>query len=222
MSALPARGGGLEPAALEAPWRRCLELAWEAFRAGTLPIGAVIVAPGGRIVAEGRNRIRGGGEAPGLWDSRLAHAEVNALLAFEARGEPDRQACTIYSTTEPCALCMGAIRLFSLAEVRFAARDPFGGSACMAERVPFLKARGLRVEGPLEPELEAALSALLLEALSWRLPPEHPIFAAFAAAQPRAARLRAALAAEGATGRWVAEGWDAGAVFAELGRRLSA
>ena len=61
---------------LEEPWRALSQLAWEAYRAGTMPVGAVVAAADGRVVARGRNRIF---DAPGtgLAGSRLAHAEVD-------------------------------------------------------------------------------------------------------------------------------------------------
>ena len=45
-------------AALEQPWRECLAEAWEAYKAGACPFGAVVVDPQGQVVARGRNRIR--------------------------------------------------------------------------------------------------------------------------------------------------------------------
>jgi len=43
--------------ALTVPWRACLEEAWAAYRAGSLPIGAAIADPAGSVIARGRNRI---------------------------------------------------------------------------------------------------------------------------------------------------------------------
>jgi tRNA(Arg) A34 adenosine deaminase TadA len=45
---------GPEPAVA---WDRALELAWEAFRGGTTPVGVVVIDAAGGIVAEGRNRL---------------------------------------------------------------------------------------------------------------------------------------------------------------------
>ena len=42
---------------LDARWRATLELAWEAYLAGTIPVGAVVADADGRVVARGRNRI---------------------------------------------------------------------------------------------------------------------------------------------------------------------
>jgi hypothetical protein len=69
---------------LEEPWRVCLSLAWEAYGAGTIPVGAALVDAEGAVVAEGRNRVYEPAAPPRqLANSLLAHAEVNALLALD-------------------------------------------------------------------------------------------------------------------------------------------
>lgn len=82
-------------------WRRTFELAWEAHGRGTIPVGAVIAAPDGEIVAEGRNRIfEGRAPAGELAGTRLAHAEVNALAHLDlSRRWEDH---TLYTSLEPC------------------------------------------------------------------------------------------------------------------------
>src|SRR6185503_3116115 len=69
------------------PWRACLEEAWAAYRAGSLPIGAVVLDTSGHIVGRGRNRIfEVAAELPDsrcLFGHRLAHAEINALLGVD-------------------------------------------------------------------------------------------------------------------------------------------
>ena len=148
---------------LSKPWQTCLALAWEAHRAGSLPIAAVITDTHGEILARGRNRLdephKHSPHLPGtpyLTGSPLAHAEVNALLEFGNRpaGLRPRLLCT----TEPCLLCMGAARMSGVGQVIYASRDPWAGSANMAESVPYLKRSGPTVAGP-EPTLEGPLVA---------------------------------------------------------------
>ena len=75
---------------LDAMWRqadaalvRCLELAHQSFLAGGLPVGSVIVAPGGGQVSEGRNRAYDpAGGADRLQRTPIAHAEMNALAGI--------------------------------------------------------------------------------------------------------------------------------------------
>lgn len=113
---------------LSLPWQTAVSLAWESYCAGSLPIGAVIVAGDGRIVAQGRNSIHETESASPLQGSRLAHAEMNALVALSRSGIAAER-CTLYSTMEPCVMCMGAIRMMRIGAVHFAGYDPFGGGA---------------------------------------------------------------------------------------------
>ncbi len=149
--------------ALTPPWRACLEEAWAAYRAGSLPIGAAVADPAGAVIARGRNRIYEH-EADGghLHGHRLAHAEMNALNALDYR-TIDPLHCTLYTTTEPCPLCTGAIRIVKIGTVRYAARDTVGGSIALLEATPFMRRGGVRVVGPERADLEALVAALHVE-----------------------------------------------------------
>ena len=154
---------------LSEPWRACVELAWEAYRAGSLPIGAVVADAQGNVLSRGRNRIyERSGEDGNLFGHKLAHAEINALIALDYdRSDP----CVLYTTTEPCPLCVGATRMSDLRELRYAAREPWGGSAAMFETVPYLKRGNVRVVGPEDGRLEEILVAMQIERFL-RLKPE--------------------------------------------------
>ena len=74
--------------------RRCLQLA-RCGQAGAKPnpmVGAVIVAPGGRIIGEGYHKRCGEG-----------HAEVNAFASVRAEDETLLRESTIYVSLEPCS-----------------------------------------------------------------------------------------------------------------------
>jgi tRNA(Arg) A34 adenosine deaminase TadA len=108
--------------------RRALDLAAEAAEAGEVPVGAVVTL-GERIVAEGRNRMRGGCDP-------TAHAEMVALRAAgEALGTSRLDRCTLWVSLEPCAMCAGAIALARLEALRFAAEDPKGGAVVHGPRL---------------------------------------------------------------------------------------
>ena len=120
---------------LSEPWRACVEEAWEAYRSGSLPIGAVVTDAHGRVVSRGRNRIHERSGPPGaVFGHKLAHAELNALLCLNHR-EHDPRACVLWTTTEPCPLCVGAARMSEIGALRYASREPWGGSAAMFETV---------------------------------------------------------------------------------------
>jgi len=66
------------------------------------PFGAVIVKDG-KVIAKGVNRVTSNNDP-------TAHAEVNAIRkAAEALGTYDLKGCEIYSSCEPCPMCLGAI-----------------------------------------------------------------------------------------------------------------
>jgi tRNA(Arg) A34 adenosine deaminase TadA len=141
-------------------WREAFALAWEAFGAGTIPVGAVVVDTDGTILARGRNRIFERDAPPSqLASSRLAHAEVNALAQL-GMGRAYRD-CVLYTTLEPCPLCVGAASLSRVPLVRFAAWDVYSGGGGL-QHVELEVARQLQivVDGPLDGPL-----ALLGEAL---------------------------------------------------------
>lgn len=149
-------------------WQLCLEQAWEAYVQGSLPIGAVIADHRGEVLAVGRNRLSESGEhaphvpgTPYIEGSPLAHAEVNALLQLGFRRMEPR--AVLYTTTEPCPLCMGASRMAGIGQVVYASRDAWAGAAMMADSVPYLSQMGPSVEGPIS-GLEEPLMTWLLAA----------------------------------------------------------
>ena len=150
-------------AVLDTPWQSCLEEAWSAYTLGSIPIGAAITDQHGHVVARGRNRIFEASAPVGLLcGQRMAHAEMNALLAL-AWQDLEPATLVLYSTTEPCALCVGALRMTRIGEVRYAARDSAAGSIALLDATPFMRRGGLRVVGPSDPSLEALIVALHVE-----------------------------------------------------------
>ena len=132
---------------LSEPWQGCVELAWEAYRAGSLPIGAVVADAEGRVLAVGRNRIQERSGPPGaVFGRKLAHAELNALLSLKS--EEDPRALVLFTTTEPRPLCAGAARMADVGGLRYASREPWAGSAAMFETAPYLRRGNPVVVGP--------------------------------------------------------------------------
>jgi tRNA(adenine34) deaminase len=148
---------------LSEPWRACVEEAWTAYCGGSVPIGAAITDCTGRIVARGRNCMyEDGVEGYPLFGNRMAHAEMNALLGLAGQ-EADHRACTLYSTLEPCPMCIGAARMHAVGEVQYAARDPVAGSAAFATVTPYMQRWLTVVTGPRNETLEGVLLALHTE-----------------------------------------------------------
>ncbi len=144
-------------------WQGCIEEAWIAYCMGSLPIGSVITDAHGRILARGRNRIyEQVAEGKQLCGHRLAHAEINTLIQVEWSAV-DARTCILYTTTEPCPLCVGAIRMTRVGEVHYASRDGAAGSADLFEANPFLQRGSVKVVGPEHADLEAILVAMMIE-----------------------------------------------------------
>ena len=102
--------------------RRALAEAGEARATGDVPIGAVVLAPDGAVIATGRNIREATGDPTG-------HAEVVALrAAAEARGEWRLEGCTLVVTLEPCTMCAGAAVLARVERVVFGAYDDKAGA----------------------------------------------------------------------------------------------
>jgi tRNA(Arg) A34 adenosine deaminase TadA len=134
---------------LAAAWARALELAWDSFRAGTTPVGAVVVNGAGAMVAEGRGRRYEAAGPPGqLAGSDIAHAEVNALAQLTAGHRHDDH--VLLTTLEPCGMCHGAAIQAGVGALRYAGADPYGGTGSLAFGTPQSERRRLAVLGPLD------------------------------------------------------------------------
>ena len=82
--------------------REAIRLADESVANGGGPFGAVIVKDG-EIIAATSNRVT-------LDNDPTAHAEVTCIrMACKRLGTFDLSGCTIYTSCEPCPMCLGAI-----------------------------------------------------------------------------------------------------------------
>ena len=104
---------------LPLPWRAAFDEAWLSWRQGSLAVGAV-VTDGEEIVARGHNQMFHSGPGP-ISATYMAHAEMNALALLPARRGPEY---SIYTTFEPCYMCMSALLFYRVERVLFASFDP--------------------------------------------------------------------------------------------------
>ena len=82
--------------------RRAIKLSADSVANGGGPFGAVIVRDG-EIVAEGSNGVT-------ILNDPTAHAEVSAIRqACQKLNSFDLTGCEIYTSCEPCPMCLGAI-----------------------------------------------------------------------------------------------------------------
>lgn len=171
---------------LEPAWHEAFRLAWEAYGAGTIPVGAVVTDGEGVLLARGRNRMFDAGAPAGqIFGSRVAHAEINALVGLAT----DRRyfECTLWTTLEPCAQCIGAAWLSTIGRVVFAATDVYGGASKLIERqieaADSVRDFHMAVEGPLVGP-PAVFSELLHVAYFLERSPTHHVSETFRERRP--------------------------------------
>ena len=102
--------------------QEALLLADQAFAAGEVPVGAVVVKEG-VIVGRGWNR-------PISSSDPTAHAEIIALRdAARTLGNYRLPGCNLYVTIEPCSMCAGAILHARIQRLVYGAEEPKAGVA---------------------------------------------------------------------------------------------
>lgn len=138
--------------------RQAIELSIQNVAAGGGPFGAVI-ARNGEIVATGTNRVTANMDP-------TAHAEVSAIRAAAAKlGTFDLSGCEIYTSCEPCPMCLGAIYWARLDRVYYgnnqhdAAAIGFDDAFIYEELAVGPEERRLKMETLLPDEAIAAFDA---------------------------------------------------------------
>ncbi len=106
-----------------------LDEARAAAERGEVPVGAVILAPDGKVVARAGNRTR-------ELNDPSAHAEMLAIRAACAlvgsERLPDHD---LYVTLEPCPMCAAVISAARIRRLYYGASDPKSGGVAQGARV---------------------------------------------------------------------------------------
>ena len=93
--------------------RKAIELSVNSVKKGGGPFGAVIIR-NGEIIAEASNNVT-------VDNDPTAHAEVSAIRnACRKLGTFDLTGCEIYTSCEPCPMCLGAIYWAHLDKIYYA------------------------------------------------------------------------------------------------------
>ena len=138
--------------------RKAIELSIENVKNGGGPFGAVIIK-GDEVIATGVNRVTANHDP-------TAHAEVSAIrAACEKLGTFDLEGCEIYTSCEPCPMCLGAIYWAHLDKIYYgnnktdAARIGFDDSFIYDELALERKDRKKVMEEMLPEEAKVAFRA---------------------------------------------------------------
>lgn len=100
-------------------------------QAGELPIGAVLVLDG-EIIARGRARHQES-------KSQLRHAELNALLHGGEKLWTDYKRALLFTTVEPCPMCLGAVVMADVPHIIYALNDKVVHSKVSIETNPYIR-----------------------------------------------------------------------------------
>jgi tRNA(Arg) A34 adenosine deaminase TadA len=94
--------------------RSAIAVAWRAREHGNHPFGAVLVDANNQLILEAENTVITERDCTG-------HAETNLVRLATRRFTPAQLAiCTLYASTEPCAMCAGAIHWSQIGRVVYA------------------------------------------------------------------------------------------------------
>lgn len=142
--------------------RAAIAAAWSAREHGNHPFGAVLVDAHSQVILEAENTVITGPDCTG-------HAETNLVRLASGRFSPDElRRFTLYTSTEPCAMCAGAIHWSQIGRVVYALSEadlyaivgPSPEHLLLPCREVFARSqRPVSVSGPA-PELEAEARAV--------------------------------------------------------------
>ena len=100
---------------------KAIDLAIQAGKAGEIPVGAIVVAGGRKIIGKGNNQTE-------QLNDVTAHAEIIAITAAsQFLGAKYLKECTLYVTLEPCVMCAGALHWSQIERIVYGASDPKRG-----------------------------------------------------------------------------------------------
>lgn len=121
----------LEHLDLEKFMREALAEADAAGQAGELPIGAVLVLDD-EIIARGRAHHK-------EYKSQIRHAELNALLTGGEKLWTDYKRAILFTTLEPCPMCLGAVVMADVPHIIYALHDKVVHSKATLEANPYVR-----------------------------------------------------------------------------------
>ena len=127
---------------LEKAWQEVFELGWQSFCEGNLPIGAIIVDDEGNTLSVGRNRYVTSKRFP---NCKVDHAETECIQQLDIVKYPDPGSYTLYTSMEPCPMCIGTIIMSNLKRVRVAAHDSWAGASDICIKNAYAQKKSVQV-----------------------------------------------------------------------------
>lgn len=114
--------------------RKALKQAEKALSAGEFPVGCVITHQGKILATASRTGTIGN------YPNEIDHAEMIALRDLSGLElNTDKDKVTLFTTLEPCLMCLGALILGGVDQIVFAYEDIMGGgTGCDLAKLPSL------------------------------------------------------------------------------------
>ena len=135
--------------------QQALDIARRARQNGNHPFGALLAGPDGEVLLEAENNVNSGKDCTG-------HAETNLMRLASQKYAPEfLERCSLYTSTEPCVMCAGAIYWGGVGRVVYALSeaelyeiihgDPRNLTMALPCREVFARgSRAIQVEGPFD------------------------------------------------------------------------
>lgn len=124
-------------------WQKVFELGWKSFCEGNLPIGAIIVDDDGNVLSVGRNNYVSSKRFP---NCKVDHAETECIQQLDINKYPDLKSYTLYTSMEPCPMCIGTIIMSNLKRVRVAAHDSWAGASDICIKNQYAQKKSVEIE----------------------------------------------------------------------------
>lgn len=113
---------------IEEKMKKTIELAEEALNNGEIPIAAIVYF-GDEIISKGFTSEK--------MDKRyLVHAELKALIEADLKkfSMKERRKMQLFTTLEPCMMCLGSAMSFCIGEIYYALEAPLDGAVNLANQ----------------------------------------------------------------------------------------
>lgn len=123
-------------------WQIALEEAWTAFCNGSTPIGAAIFDENNQLIIRDRNRANENGTK----NRRISHAEANALRNLDTDRGYNLNKLRLYTTMEPCPMCLGTIIMAGVRNVHYAAADAYCGAMHLLDIDSYMMGKNTQCE----------------------------------------------------------------------------
>lgn len=162
---------------MEKEWEICFDLCLESINSGSLGVAALITNEEHIVIAKGRNQLFDNDDSCNkIRNTVVSHAEINALANLPDKYRDNRN-LTIYTTVEPCPMCLGALSMSCIRKIVIGSRDDYAGATRLIIKDWYLNKKEFKIKF-INGEVENLFFILCTYSLlnNRELPITHPFF----------------------------------------------